>query len=52
MTTPRLSQDPTAGSGIAVAVRRRPVGAFLALFFTVGQALAFMPPDRGVDLRR
>jgi len=43
MTTPRLSQPPTARSGIAAAVRRYPIGAFLVWFFTVGQALAFVP---------
>jgi membrane protease YdiL (CAAX protease family) len=30
-------------NGIAAAVRRHPVGAFLAWFFTVGQAIAFIP---------
>jgi membrane protease YdiL (CAAX protease family) len=44
-TVPRLSPAPQASRSGAVPrfVRAHPVGAFLAWFFTVGQALAFTP---------
>lgn len=44
MQTPTLNRPLTARPGVAAAlVRRHPVGAFLAWFFTVGQAIAFVP---------
>jgi uncharacterized protein len=41
--TPTPDRPPPAGSGAAAAVRRHPVAAFLVWFFTVGQAIAFVP---------
>lgn len=44
MQTPTLDRPSPAASGAAAAlVRRYPVGAILAWFFTVGQAIAFIP---------
>jgi membrane protease YdiL (CAAX protease family) len=40
---PLQPAPPTEGSGVLRAVRRHPLGAFLAWFATVGQALAFTP---------
>lgn len=43
MTMTGLTQDSRARSGLVAAARRHPVSAFLLWFFTVGQAIAFVP---------
>ena len=53
-TAQRRRAAPGRSSGLVAMVRRYPVGAFLVWFFTVGQAIAFVPLiarwTSGVDL--
>src|SRR5262245_65790139 len=50
-STATSASSAVAGGRIAGFIRRHPLSAFVAWFFTVGQAIAFVPALFTVDIR-